>query len=229
MTRLSAFLVLCVACREAPTQNPEPSAPVASQAERASRRRVGRCPADMVPLQALDSVPFCMDPYEAPNVRGDKPYIMENAVSGNVWCAQRGKRLCYDDEWEVACGGPGGLVYPYGNEYQPGRCNDGKTWIQVDERLLAEWPSKASMLEASRLYQGTLAGSLPGCVSVYGVVDLVGNVEEWTLRRDGSAVLKGCYWAGCYGGSKPTCRSTNGAHADSFRFYETGFRCCRDG
>jgi len=57
---------------------------------------------------------------------------------------------------------------------------------------------------------------------------MTGNVEEWvTSRKHGAAhVLKGCYWSGCYGGSKPTCKSTNAAHAETFKFYETGFRCC---
>ena len=41
-------------------------------------------------------------------------------------------------------------------------------------------------------------------------------------------ILIGCYWSGCYGGNKPTCHSTNNAHGPGFRFYETGFRCCRD-
>ena len=38
----------------------------------------------------------------------------------------------------------------------------------------------------------------------------------------------GINWSGCYGGGKPTCRSTNSAHGPEFRFYETGVRCCKD-
>ena len=41
-------------------------------------------------------------------------------------------------------------------------------------------------------------------------------------------ILIGCYWSGCYGGGKPTRHSTNAAHGPEFRFYETGFRCCKD-
>ena len=62
---------------------------------------------------------------------------------------------------------------------------------------------------------------------------MTGNVEEWVVRTrehptDWPYLLVGCYWSGCYGGDKPTCRSTNSAHGPEFRFYETGFRCCRD-
>jgi formylglycine-generating enzyme required for sulfatase activity len=68
-------------------------------------------------------------------------------------------------------------------------------------------------------------------VSGFGAHDMLGNVEEWVVakkNRGQTHVLKGCYWSGCYGGSKPTCTSLNAAHAPTFKFYETGFRCCRD-
>ncbi len=86
------------------------------------------------------------------------------------------------------------------------------------------------MSEVTRLYQGERSGARPGCVSGYGAYDMTGNVEEWvTSGKHGYGhVLKGCYWAGCYGGSKPTCKWTNAAHADMFKFYETGFRCCAE-
>ncbi|XYI04033.1 SUMF1/EgtB/PvdO family nonheme iron enzyme [Sorangium sp. So ce1128] len=61
--------------------------------------------------------------------------------------------------------------------------------------------------ETQRLWQGEPSGSYPACVSPYGVVDLVGNVEEWvsTSRPEWPhrSSLKGGYWskpwAGCRG------------------------------
>jgi formylglycine-generating enzyme required for sulfatase activity len=84
-----------------------------------------------------------------------------------------------------------------------------------------------------RVYQGTPSGSLEECDGGFGVFDLLGNVEEWVVRTEPHAnnyphVMKGCYWAGCYGGKKPTCGSTNPNHDSGFRYYETGFRCCMD-
>lgn len=79
------------------------------------------------------------------------------------------------------------------------------------------------------LYQGTAAGERPDCVAEAGVEDLVGNVEEWVRRRDGgdgpqfSGALVGRYWA-----ESRTCRSRVTSHGNAFRFYEIGFRCCRD-
>jgi formylglycine-generating enzyme required for sulfatase activity len=188
----------------------------------------GGCPLDMVRVEGA-----CVDRFEAPNVRGARPLVMQSAVTAEAWCAERDKRLCTEDEWDLACQGPSGQTYPYGDAHEDGRCNDDKTWIAPDEGTLATWPSAEAQAEVDALYQAAPSGDLAGCVSEGGVFDLTGNVEEWVVRtrehpNDYPHVLKGCYWSGCYGGSKPTCLSTNPAHADGFMFYETGFRCCRD-
>jgi hypothetical protein len=186
------------------------------------------CPPDMVLVDA-----FCMDRFEAPNVEGAEPLVMQSALTADAWCAEQGKRLCTEHEWDAACQGPDLSTYPYGDAYQPGACNDDKTWIAPDEQVLATWPSQEAQDEVERLYQAAPSGSYSGCASAYGVFDLTGNVEEWVVRtkyhvNEYPHVLKGCYWSGCYGGSKPTCLSTNPAHASAFKFYETGFRCCSD-
>jgi formylglycine-generating enzyme required for sulfatase activity len=176
---------------------------------------------------------FCMDRFEAPNVAGAEPLVMQSALTADAWCAERGKRLCTEHEWDAACQGPDVSTYPYGDTYEPGACNDDKTWIAPDEQTLATWPSQDAQDEVARLYQAAPSGSHPACAGAYGIFDLTGNVEEWVVRtkyhvNEYPHVLKGCYWSGCYGGSKPTCLSTNPAHASAFMFYETGFRCCSD-
>jgi formylglycine-generating enzyme required for sulfatase activity len=181
---------------------------------------------------------FCMDRYEAPNRRGAKPLVMQSANEAVAWCAAHNKRLCTEDEWIAACEGEEHRTYPYGRQHVAGRCNDDKPWKKVDEGVLAKWPVHEAVDEAAQLYQATRSGSKRECVSQAGVSDLTGNVEEWVVRtREHAAtsgptpwpyILIGCYWAGCYGGGKPTCHSTNNAHGPDFRFYETGFRCCKD-
>lgn len=186
------------------------------------------CPADTVAFET-----FCMDRYEAPNERGALPLAMQSALDGEAWCADRGKRLCTEAEWVRACRGSSECPYPYGEEYERGRCNDDETWIAPRWDVLATWPSDAARAEAERLYQGEPSGSNEGCVSEDGVYDMTGNVAEWVRRSFPNStnydhVLKGCYWSGCYGGTPPSCAFVNPAHPSGFRSYEAGFRCCAD-
>jgi len=194
----------------------------------------------------------CIDLYEAPNRVDAVPLVMYSFDEAAAWCAQRGKRLCWEDEWLEACAGPDGWAYPYGDTHVPGRCNDDKVWRVYNQSLLNGWPSSASapdvesveeLLDRARatgaagaaaadhvesLYQGETPADSPDCAGAYGVYDLVGNAEEWTRRRTSvdpsfEGNLKGRYWA-----ESRTCQSNVTTHADPFRFYEIGFRCCRD-
>jgi hypothetical protein len=205
------------------------------------------CPSDMVQLDAV-----CMDRYEAPNVAGELPLVMYTFLEAEAWCAARDKRLCFDDEWRGACAGRANTAYPYGAAHRPGICRDEARWRAYNQTLLNGWPAGASgpqhnSLDAlladvrtrgaaaqaaadhiEALYQGAGSGQYAGCTNETGVMDLTGNVEEWTRRRDGGMAnfhgnLKGRYWA-----ETRTCQSNITTHGDTFRFYEIGFRCCRD-
>jgi sulfatase modifying factor 1 len=202
---------------------------LADEPDGGKHRPHGGCTSNMV--RAGNS--FCIDRYEAPNRRGARPLVMQSANDANEWCQDHHKRLCTEDEWIAACQGDEHRTYPYGNEHVDERCNDDKPWQKVDEALLAKWPSPEAKAHAKDLYQATPSGSKRKCASEAGARDMTGNVEEWVVRTREHAnafpyILIGCYWSGCYGGNKPTCHSTNNAHGPSFRFYETGFRCCRD-
>jgi formylglycine-generating enzyme required for sulfatase activity len=176
---------------------------------------------------------FCVDRFEAPNRKGARPLAMQSANDANAWCQAHRKRLCREDEWIASCEGEDRRPYPYGGEHVDDRCNDAKGWKEVHEATLAKWPASEAQAHAKELYQATRSGSKRRCVSREGVYDLTGNVEEWVVRtrehtNDWPYLLVGCYWSGCYGGGKPTCHSSNSAHGPEFRFYETGFRCCKD-
>ncbi len=205
-----------------------------------------RCASDMVEVQG-----FCMDRFEAPNVEGELPLVMYSLYEAQDWCDARGKRLCYDDEWTLACGGEEANPYPYGAARVAGQCNDEETWRVYSQSDLNRWPASASTSditsyeeliaaasttngllaaeEIESLYQAEAGGANPGCDSEFAVADLVGNVEEWTLRRDGgdggefTGNLKGRYWA-----ESRTCQGNVTNHGNGFRFYEIGFRCCSD-
>lgn len=222
--------------------------------DRALADAAGPCPAGMTLIAAGALSPYCIDRHEAPGVAGELPLVMYTFVEAEAWCQARGKRLCFDDEWTLACAGLAGTKYPYGNTHQPGVCNDDKTWRAYQPSKLDSWPTSvatpaiatlADLLAAARakgsaatasadhvewLYQGTPSGTKTGCTQPWPapVLDLCGNVEEWTRRRDGGRTsfhgnLKGRYWA-----EARTCQSGVLVHGDGFRFYEIGFRCCRD-
>lgn len=212
----------------------------------------GTCPGEMVVVHAADG-DTCLDRYEAPNQAGALPLVMYDFNESEAWCGARGKRLCFDDEWSFACGGAAGTTYPYGETYDSGACNTDKPWVAYLQSKLNDWPSGASSAdigdlqslyanassasgaiavgEVQRLYQAEPSGSFAQCSNTIGAFDMVGSVEEWTRRRDGGAVsggmhfsgnLKGRYWA-----ESRTCFGGVTTHADAFRFYEIGFRCCQ--
>jgi sulfatase modifying factor 1 len=186
------------------------------------------CPADMVAVGAV-----CVDRYEAPNEKGELPYALQTAYDGEAWCAERGKRLCSEDEWVRACTGPHGRPFPYGSTYKEGACNDDKGWLLVRWKMLGRWPQDDALDESAHLYQADMSGARAECVSEDGVYDLTGNVAEWVRRSKPSNkpgfdhVLKGCFWSGCFKDPRPSCAFTNAAHPGTFRTYEAGFRCCK--
>src|SRR5262245_3629868 len=55
---------------------------------------------------AATTIRVCMDQYEAPNVRGAKPLVMQSYKKAQSFCAQHKKRVCTEEEWEHACEGP---------------------------------------------------------------------------------------------------------------------------
>ena len=102
---------------------------------------------------------FCIDRWEAhlvdhsPFVVPDsgraastKGVVPQGYISGGVAadaCAASGKRLCTSDEWLRACRGPDENAFPYGNEYNPDACNEGRELHPIIE-LFGENPKLVS-------------------------------------------------------------------------------------
>src|SRR5262249_7997522 len=109
-------------------------------------------------------------------------YISEEQA--RAACEASGKRLCTFDEWTAACRGrpEHDNLYPYGDTYEPGACNEGKPSPIL--QLFGPNPTFSSEeLNDPRCDQidGGLArgGAYAKCVSAYGAFDMHGNLHEW--------------------------------------------------
>jgi sulfatase modifying factor 1 len=177
-----------------------------------------------------DKRSFCMDELEHPNVKGAIPTVMVTWYQAQYPCKERGERLCGDDEWTLAREGPERLPYTYGWKRDPTACNIDKRWRKPDDGALASKDPEKVQREVDRLSQRVPAGSMPGCVSPYGIKDMGGNVDEWTVNvtlhgKPYSSIFKGGHWCG---GARNRCRPTTESHDETTAYYAEGFRCCAD-
>jgi len=170
---------------------------------------------------------FCIDRYEWPNEAGVKPVVAVDWDTARTQCTSRGKRLCVDQEWTLACEGQERLPYPYGFARNPDACNIDKPYIFPDD---AKWANPSLRPgEIARLDQRDPSGARESCVSPYGVFDMTGNVDEWVYNEQGKenekpyfSGLKGGYW----GPVRDRCRPMTTDHGPSHTGYQIGFRCC---
>lgn len=107
---------------------------------------------------------FYIDLYPYPNEHGAIPTTNATREEADVLCAQKGKRLCTELEWERACKGEANRMYEYGVEYRAATCGTG-----VASEEAARRPT----------------GDRPACKSTFGVAELHGGAWEWTSSRWG--------------------------------------------
>jgi formylglycine-generating enzyme required for sulfatase activity len=140
--------------------------PIAAQAD--------LCPdlANVTPRAGAD----CSEAYQE-GLDPELPMTCVTLCEAMAYCQFQGKRLCggrggdvielgalrdeavngpEQDEWYTACAGKGSRMYPYGSEAVSGICNVAST------ELLP-------------------VGASASCTTPEGVLDLSGNVAEWTL------------------------------------------------
>lgn len=182
----------------------------------------------LAPRHHLD---FCIDVYEYPNREGAHPPWMVSWYDAEATCRALGKRTCWDEEWVTACEGPDEAPFPYGWERDNTKCNIDNMWLEPRLKEMYSKDKDIALKELSRLDQSVPSGSMPACVSGYGVHDLTGNMDEWVTRADRKDKEKS-EWAGLKGGGwghvRNACRPMTTSHPPDFTYYFVTFRCCKD-
>jgi toxoflavin biosynthesis protein ToxD len=110
-------------------------------------------------------VPKGWDGFRFPEDKGEFPVVNVSLEDAQAYCVWLSKtlslpyRLPNEAEWEKAARGADGRMYPWGEEFDPWRCNT---------------------LESSKNGATVTRAYSPAGDSPYGCADMAGNVFEWT-------------------------------------------------
>jgi serine/threonine-protein kinase len=164
----------------------------------------------------LDLTPVTRGEYARVQVDSSWPATAVSWNDAQAYCQSIGKRLPSEAEWEHAARGTDGSLYPWGNEFDATATNS----IEAGLRHLIA------------------VGTLPKNKSPFGVLDMSGNIWEWTadnykpypghpatfeIPADGKVIRGGSYQSDKL---HATTTTRNLDHA-SARSPVIGFRCAK--
>ena len=147
--------------------------------------------------------------YSAKSGYENHPVVAVTWYGASAYCSWAGGRLPTETEWEYAARGPENLVYPWGNQFDANKLN------YCD----ANCPRDYSSTISDGYSQTAPVGSFPRGASWIGLLDMAGNVSEWTLYgledyplpvadyTGLNKVLRGGSWANTYVHTRTTHRN----------------------
>ena len=136
------------------------------------------------------------------------PVVGVSWEDAKAYCEWAEKRLPTEDEWQQACRGSGGRKYPWGNGFGSGHAN-----------IYGSQDGHAKTAPV---------GSFSSGASPYGVMDLSGNVWEWTSSLYESGESKRVFLGGSWSNTSGIVRCTyRGWVTPVDRSINVGFRCAR--
>lgn len=139
-----------------------------------------------------------------PAGREQHPVVLVSHADAAAYCAWRGARLPSEAEWEKAARGTDGRYFPWGNTFDAALLNS----------------------EDGGPFDTVPVGRYPDGQSPYGVLDMAGQVFEWTAtlfrREPPRYVVKGGSWDDFPGVTRAAARH---GRPPQLKHILVGFRC----
>jgi len=157
-------------------------------------------------------------PGKPPEVPDGRPVVQVSQRDALAFCRHHGYRLPTEAEWEFAARGTDGRRFPWGEA--PPEAPDGTRRANFGTVSCCAADARDGFLRRAPV------GEFPNGASPYGVLDMAGNVWEWTADpypgRPGAVSIRGGGW-----GNNPYCLRVTYRHWNPphIGLDMVGFRC----